>query len=49
LSAEAEKSQLLEAVARKRLVKIKVVGKSLAGVVVINGGAVMVCSSESYV
>jgi hypothetical protein len=35
LSAEAEKSPLLEAVTRKRLVKTQQAGKGLAGAVVI--------------
>jgi hypothetical protein len=45
----SEKLTLLEAVARERLVKIQQTVKGLAGAVVISGGAVIACSSESCV
>jgi hypothetical protein len=46
---EAEEFPLLEAVARERLVKTQQAGKGLAGAVVISGGAVIACSSDSCV
>jgi hypothetical protein len=47
LSTNAEKSLLLEAVIRERLVKTQKAGKVFAYAVVIYiGGAVMTCSSE---
>jgi hypothetical protein len=49
IACEAEESPLLEAGARERLVKRHQVGKDLASAVVISGGAVIACSSESSV
>jgi hypothetical protein len=49
IAREAEESPLLETDARERLVKRHYVGKGLAGAVVISGGAVIACSSESNV
>jgi hypothetical protein len=46
---EAEESPLLETFARERLVKTGLAEKSLACAVVISGGAVTACSSESCV
>jgi hypothetical protein len=46
---EAEESPLLETVARERLVKTRQTRKGLAGAVEISNGAVIACSSKSYV
>jgi hypothetical protein len=46
---EADKSPLLETVARERPVKTQQAVKGLAVAVEISGGAVIACSSESCV